>query len=88
MLLPQFITILITIVTALLAIAFFTLIERKALGYIQLRKGPNKPSLIGIPVPFADAIKLFIKEKPIPAQANSLIFFFAPTLALCLALIL
>ena len=78
MLWPQFITILITIVTALLAMAFFTLIERKALGYIQLRKGPNKPSLIGIPVPFADAIKLFIKEKPIPAQANSLIFFFAP----------
>lgn len=88
MLFPQFISIFVSIVTALLAIAFFTLIERKALGYIQLRKGPNKPSLIGLPVPFADAIKLFLKEKPMPAQANSLIFFFAPTIALSLALIL
>nr|AUW35233.1 NADH dehydrogenase subunit 1 [Dinophilus gyrociliatus] len=88
MMFPQFITILILMVTALLAMAFFTLIERKALGYIQLRKGPNKPSLMGIPVPFADAIKLFLKEKPMPAQANSLMFFFAPTLALCLALML
>jgi NADH-ubiquinone oxidoreductase chain 1 len=73
-------------ILALLAIAFYTLIERKFLGYSQLRKGPNKPGLIGLPQPFADAIKLFLKEKSSPYAANRISFIFAPALSLLLAL--
>lgn len=77
-----------TYLMALLAIAFYTLIERKYLAYSQLRKGPNKVSLIGIPQPIADALKLFTKEQSIPFKANTLVFFASPLAALSLALIL
>ena len=73
---------------ALVAIAFYTLIERKYLGYFQLRKGPNKVGLIGIPQPFADAIKLFLKERGAPTIANQSPFMVAPLLGLILALII
>jgi len=75
-------------VIALLAIAFYTLIERKFLGYFQLRKGPNKVILIGLPQPFADAIKLFTKEQTYPTPANKYPYVLAPILRLILALIL
>lgn len=75
-------------VLALIAIAFYTLIERKFLGYFQTRKGPNKPILMGLPVPFADAIKLFTKEQAKPTLANQLPFMGAPVLRLRLALLL
>jgi len=75
-------------VIALLAIAFYTLIERKFLGYFQLRKGPNKVILAGLPQPFADAIKLFTKEQTNPTPANLSPYIFAPILGLILALIL
>jgi len=86
--LPFFITCLLSIILALLSIAFYTLIERKFIGYFQLRKGPNKVILIGIPQPFADAIKLFTNEQTKPTIINKYIFYFAPIIGLILALLL
>jgi len=83
-----YISSLISIVLALLAIAFYTLIERKFLGYFQLRKGPNKVRLIGLPQPFADAIKLFVKERTTPFSSNIKLFYLAPALGLTLTLLL
>lgn len=85
---PFFTSILIRLVLALLAIAFYTLIERKFLGYFHLRKGPNKVGLMGLPQPFADAIKLFVKEQAKPNPSNQTPFLFAPTIGLVLALIM
>jgi len=87
MIIPLTSTIL-SYVLALVAIAFFTLIERKFLGYFQLRKGPNKPILSGLPQPFADAIKLFAKEQNKPIKANKTPFLLAPVLRLSLAIAL
>lgn len=70
-----------------MAMAFYTLIERKFLGYFQTRKGPNKPSLIGLPVPFADAIKLFTKEQSTPINSNAAPFHGAPIIGLTLAIL-
>ena len=80
------IIIILTYLIILLAIAFFTLLERKFLGYIQLRKGPNKISLIGLPLPFADAIKLFCKEYSFIYNSNTLIFIISPILRLIIAI--
>nr|QNN93047.1 NADH dehydrogenase subunit 1 [Platynereis sp. 1 PA-2020] len=88
MFLKTLISVLIIFICMLLAMAFFTLLERKILGYIQLRKGPNKVSIMGIPQPMADAVKLFTKELNLPISANILPFIFTPMLALFLALIL
>lgn len=85
---PFFTSILISVILALVAIAFYTLIERKFLGYFHLRKGPNKVGLIGIPQPFADAIKLFVKEQARPTPSNQLPFLLAPTMGLILAIII
>lgn len=81
-------SIIISYVIALLAIAFYTLLERKLLGYFQLRKGPNKVSIIGLTQPFADAIKLFTKEQAKPKIINKYPFLLAPAIALALALLL
>jgi len=82
------VSITISFLLALLAIAFFTLLERKAIGYFQIRKGPNKVGIIGLPQPFADALKLFTKEQRKPTLANTSPFIIAPISALLLALLL
>ncbi|YP_009538416.1 NADH dehydrogenase subunit 1 (mitochondrion) [Peromyscus maniculatus bairdii] len=77
--------ILTLLVPILIAMAFLTLVERKILGYMQLRKGPNIVGPYGILQPFADAMKLFIKEPLRPLATSTSLFIIAPTLSLTLA---
>nr|YP_009232522.1 NADH dehydrogenase subunit 1 [Tlacuatzin canescens]AMA34298.1 NADH dehydrogenase subunit 1 [Tlacuatzin canescens] len=80
------INLLMYIIPILLAVAFLTLIERKILGYMQFRKGPNIIGPYGILQPFADAVKLFTKEPLRPLTSSISMFILAPILALTLAL--
>ena len=78
---------LLKIVCLLIAIAYYTLAERKIMGSIQRRYGPNVVGLFGLLQPLADGLKLLSKELVIPTMASSRIFLFAPVLILLLSLI-
>jgi NADH-ubiquinone oxidoreductase chain 1 len=77
---------LLLVIFVIIGVAFLTLLERKLLGYIQIRKGPNKVGIFGIPQPFSDAIKLFTKEQTFPILSNYLIYYFSPVFSLFLSL--
>ena len=62
----------------LISVAYFTLAERKIMGAMQRRKGPNVVGTFGLLQPLADGFKLLIKETVIPSNANTVVFILAP----------
>nr|YP_010297281.1 NADH dehydrogenase subunit 1 [Lamennaisia nobilis]UML36897.1 NADH dehydrogenase subunit 1 [Lamennaisia sp.] len=81
-------SILLMMLMVLISVAFLTLLERKILGYIQIRKGPNKVGVMGILQPFSDAIKLFNKEISLILKSNYFFYLFSPLLSMFLMLML
>ncbi|MBF0096617.1 MAG: NADH-quinone oxidoreductase subunit NuoH [Magnetococcales bacterium] len=82
------IKIVLLITPVMILVSYYTLAERKVIGYMQVRHGPNRAGFWGILQPFADAIKLFTKETLIPFGAKRSVFFLAPALTLVPALLM
>lgn len=83
----NFLEILVVVVPTLLSVAFITIIERKVIGSIQRRIGPNIVGYYGILQPFADALKLVVKEQIIPNQSSKSVFYISPIISLIFSLL-
>ena len=79
--------ILLIVLPVLIAVAYFTLAERKIMGSIQRRKGPNVVGFLGLLQPLADGLKLLVKETIIPSNSNLFLFFLSPIFAFSLSLL-
>ncbi|MEE9570705.1 MAG: complex I subunit 1 family protein, partial [Gammaproteobacteria bacterium] len=79
------IKIVLVIVPLILTVAYFTYAERKVIGYIQNRLGPNRVGWYGLLQPFADVLKMLLKEIILPSKANPILFYLAPLLSLLVA---
>ena len=79
--------VLIILLPVLLSVAFMTIIERKQLAALQRRVGPNTVGWYGVLQPFADALKLILKETVVPSQANKVLFYLAPVSTLVFSLL-
>jgi len=80
------IKILIIVLPLLISVAYFTLAERKILGAIQRRRGPNVIGVFGLLQPLADGFKLFVKETILPSNANKFIFILSPIITFVISL--
>jgi len=79
--------ILLIVIPLLISVAYFTIAERKIMGIIQRRKGPNVIGFLGLLQPLADGLKLFAKETILPSNSNVVVFFLAPILTFILSLV-
>jgi NADH-quinone oxidoreductase subunit H len=79
--------ILAIVVPLLISVAYFTLVERKLMGSIQRRRGPNVIGYLGLLQPLADGLKLFAKETVLPSNANTVLFLMAPMITFTLSLL-
>nr|AQM39953.1 NADH dehydrogenase subunit 1 [Phyllomimus sp. ZJZ-2017] len=79
--------VLIMFIGVLVGMAFLTLLERKVLGYLQIRKGPNKVGFMGFPQPLTDALKLYTSEQSSPETSNYWLYYICPMLNMMLSLL-
>jgi NADH-quinone oxidoreductase subunit H len=82
-----FIKIALLIVALMLSFAYTTYFERKIIGWMQVRIGPNRVGPLGLLQPIADGIKLMFKELLVPAGANKFLFVLAPVISVCMAIV-